>query len=103
MLCNRFAVFNKTFNANVQDIERCFLAMYNVYVSVYERKENGRFLCIGCCEEHKKTEMESRMDIDMFNIVDSFMTRMHHNTKLSIELSGCYINASNELEKHSLV
>ena len=104
MLCNRFAVFIKiTAEPNFQDIERCFFSMYDVYVSVYENKENGWLLCIGCCEANKKAEMDSRMDIDMFNIVDSFTTKMHHNTKLSIELSGCYIIANNDLQKHSLM
>ena len=104
MLFNRFAFFIKiTAEPNVQDIERCFFIMYDVYVSVYEKKENGWFLCVGCCEANKKAEMDSNMDIYDFNIVDSFTTTMRHNTKLSIELSGRYISASNDLQKHSLM
>ena len=101
MFFNRFAVFIKLTQApDVTRIEKYVLSMYEVYVCVYENKENGWLLRIGCCEACNRRKMDSKMDMSMFTVVKYFMTRMHPGTKLSAELSGCYKIATYQPDTH---
>ena len=97
MLYCRFAVVTKLLQVvNITNLRRLFHNLYEVHVCVYEAKEKGWYLRIGCCEANLREEMEHEMRLSMFNFVTCFTTRMRHGAILVINVNGFSTLGSDE-------
>ena len=97
VLCDRYALFSKVKQVlNIDNLKSFWRKRYQVHVCVYKAKQNGLLFCIGCCEAHRRREMNKKMEFDNFNAVTNFTTRLRHETKLLMEFSGLSITADYE-------
>ena len=93
----RYAIVIKLLQVlHIGNIKKLWRSLHEVHVCVYEAKEQGWLIRIGCCQADRREEMDLEMRSDKFSFVTYFTTRMHHGAILAIDFNGFYTHDNDE-------